>query len=79
MARITKEGMTSIEVVIPEIAKLRLDELARERTPPKGRKVFASDIVRQALTEYFSKIGESVDFNVDRGGDRRQQDDPTDG
>lgn len=71
MARITKEGMTAIEVIMPKEAKARLDEFAREQSPDtQGRKVYATDIVRLALTEYFQRLGENIDFDVDRGGYR---------
>ena len=71
MAR-TKEGKTSIQVVISEEAFLKLKTHAEEAST-SDQKVFISDIVRIALAEYFQRKGEKVDFNVDRGGYRGSQ------
>ncbi len=73
MPRTHKERMTVIEVVLPEAAKTRLTEVAEELTKAAGdgNKVFASDIIRKAIAEYFERQGEIIIVEVDRGGYRR--------
>lgn len=67
MAKIVTEDKTSIQVVLPIQAKEHLEAIARERST-KGKKVFISDLVRDALKTVY---GGDVSYDVDRGGDRR--------
>jgi len=75
MPRTSKVGMVAIEVVLPEAARNRLNEVAEERTKAAegGNKVFASDVIREAIVEYFEKRGETIIVHVDRGGYRRSR------
>lgn len=59
---------------MPKQARKALDEAASGLTKP-GVKVYASDIVREALTDWFRARGEVVDFSVDRGGKRESKPD----
>jgi hypothetical protein len=61
----------SLDVVIPDAARQELEKLAKAKQKTAGHKVYAGDIVREALQEYFDKRGVLVRVDVDRGGYRR--------
>ncbi|MBZ0284467.1 MAG: hypothetical protein K8L97_27250 [Anaerolineae bacterium] len=68
--------MTSLDVVMPVEVRKVLDRLASEeaeqnRLTGKKKNVYASDIVRRAITAYLAGLGIQLEVDVDRGGDRR--------
>lgn len=63
----------SIDVVVTPEVRRKLDDIALERGKGKKLKVYAGDIVREALQEYFDRRGIEIRVEVDRGGDRRNK------
>lgn len=59
----------SLNVTLPDEVREALDRLAAERSTAK-KKIFAGDIVREAVQEYLTNRGIQVDVSVDRGGYR---------
>lgn len=66
-----------IAVPIPDEVRGILEALAAEREaaqPEPRRRVYMSDVVREAIEEYLQRRGFDVKVEVDRGGDRRSKD-----
>lgn len=68
MARKTANKRT-LQIVMPEQAYAAMQDYARALST-SDKTVFVSDIVRNALREYFDKLDLELDFEVDRGGYR---------
>lgn len=61
-----------LEFKAPAEAKDKLVELAKQRERDSNETVNASDLMREALEQWFTRQGESIDVGVNRGGDRRE-------
>ena len=64
----------TIGVVVPQNVKDKLEDLASAQQEKSTAKVYASDIVREAIQEYFNKRNIDILVSVDRGGDRIKRD-----
>lgn len=73
MATITTKDKTSIQAVIPTSAKVEIDAEVQRRGVGNDKEYAISDLIRDALTEYFEKRERHVDFTVDRGGYRQRR------
>lgn len=52
-------------------ARVSIDEMAKKLSTDKET-LYASDVVRLALDEFFEKRGDTIDLDVERrGGDRK--------
>jgi len=72
MGRITHDR-TTMQIVVPTKAYDALREFAQARSQAEGKSVFISDVVREALAQYFDEqqpSSQALTFNVDRGGYR---------
>lgn len=63
MAR-KSQGKTSVQVVLPTTDKDKLQELADKK------EIGISDIIRDALKEYFKESDLELDLNIQHGGYR---------
>lgn len=78
MANIVSGDKTSIQFVLPKSAHEVMSKLAEERTranritEDNPKKVFISDIIRDAISIYFQELGIDIDLSVDRGGYRER-------
>lgn len=71
MASITREDRVSIQFVLPKEAHQALMAYAESQSTSE-QKVFVSDLIRNALTEYMKARDVQLNLEVDRGGDRRK-------
>lgn len=61
-----------IAVVVPDVVREALTELAKSRAESTGKRTYVSDIAREAIREYLERHGyPGIDTDVDRGGNRR--------
>jgi hypothetical protein len=68
MAR-TTEDKKALQIVMPLEAYNVIKDYAEELST-KQKTVFVSDVVREALQEYFAQRGQAPSFDVERGGYR---------
>lgn len=66
----------ALSVTLPDDVRAALDRLAAEGSRPE-KKVFAGDIVREAIHDYLIARGITLDISVDRGGYRGSKNDET--
>lgn len=59
-----------LEFKAPAEAKDKLEKLARQRAQESQETVYPSDLMREALEQWFARQGEPVDVDVNRGGRR---------
>lgn len=71
MANITRKDRVSIQFVLPKEAHQELMAYAAANGTPE-KKMFVSDLIREALTDYMKAHGVDLDLEIERGGDRRK-------
>jgi hypothetical protein len=59
-----------IAVVLPDDVKKALESLASEQQASSDKRVYASDVVRDAIDEYLRARGIQLEIKPDRGGYR---------
>lgn len=65
-----KDRNPSLDVVMTEEMRDSLEMLAKERSVGLPNKVYASDIVREAIEEYLEQRGYPLKSKIFRGGRR---------
>jgi hypothetical protein len=63
-----------ISATVPHEVKEAIESIAEERQRYSQKNVYPSDIIREAIQDYFDKLGIDLQVKADRGGDRIQRD-----